>query len=208
MVALGIGIDGSKHPLGLVEGSSENTTLVSDLLTGLRDRGLDTTDLRRHRRGAGAAGRCHPGVRSPGDRSVSAAQAASVADKLPDQLAATVIKRMRAAYHAESALLAETQLEALAKELERTPVAARSLREGLSETLTVLRPGGAADAGPDAAEHEQHRVVDLNLPQPFDEREGLAEREHGAALARGRDGRGGYGTHGRPLVPLPSSDYL
>ena len=50
-------------------------------------------------------------------------------------------KRMRAAYHADSAILAESQLEALfAKELERThPGAAGSLREGLAETLTVLR---------------------------------------------------------------------
>jgi transposase-like protein len=43
VVALGIGIDGVKHPLGLVEGSTENTSVVTDLLTGLRDRGLDTT---------------------------------------------------------------------------------------------------------------------------------------------------------------------
>ena len=43
VVALGIGIDGTKHPLGLTEGSTENTSVVTDLLTGLRDRGLDTT---------------------------------------------------------------------------------------------------------------------------------------------------------------------
>ena len=43
VVALGIDIDGVKHPLGLVEGSTENTTVVKSLLTGLRDRGLDTT---------------------------------------------------------------------------------------------------------------------------------------------------------------------
>ncbi len=64
----------------------------------------------------------------------------NVADKLPDQLASTVTKRMRAAYRAESAILAAAQLEALAKELERIhPGAAGSVREGLSETLTVLR---------------------------------------------------------------------
>jgi 4-hydroxy 2-oxovalerate aldolase len=40
---LGIGIDGTKHPLALVEGSTENTTLVRSLLVGLRDRGLDVT---------------------------------------------------------------------------------------------------------------------------------------------------------------------
>ncbi len=66
----------------------------------------------------------------------------TVADKLPDHLASTVTKRMRADYRAESAIIAEAQLQALAKELERThPGAAGSLREGLSETLTVLRLG-------------------------------------------------------------------
>jgi transposase-like protein len=49
---------------------------------------------------------------------------------------------MRAAYHAESALIAQTQLEALASELDRThPGAAASLHEGMTETLTVLRLG-------------------------------------------------------------------
>ncbi len=43
VVALGIDIDGVKHPLGLVEGSTENTTVVRALLAGLRDRGLDVT---------------------------------------------------------------------------------------------------------------------------------------------------------------------
>ena len=43
VVALGIDIDGTKHPLGLAEGSTENTTVVTDLLTALRERGLDTT---------------------------------------------------------------------------------------------------------------------------------------------------------------------
>ena len=43
VVALGIGIDGTKHPLALVEGSTENTTTVTELLVGLRERGLDTT---------------------------------------------------------------------------------------------------------------------------------------------------------------------
>jgi hypothetical protein len=42
VVALGIGIDGTKHPLALVEGDTENTTVVTDLLAGLRARGLDT----------------------------------------------------------------------------------------------------------------------------------------------------------------------
>jgi hypothetical protein len=43
VVALGIGIDGTKHPLPLVQGSTENTTLVTELIVGLRERGLDVT---------------------------------------------------------------------------------------------------------------------------------------------------------------------
>ena len=43
VVALGIGADGVKHPLAVEEGSTENTTLVTGLITGLRDRGLDVT---------------------------------------------------------------------------------------------------------------------------------------------------------------------
>ena len=49
---------------------------------------------------------------------------------------------MRHAYHAESALKAEAELEALARELGKThPGAASSLREGMAETLTILRLG-------------------------------------------------------------------
>ena len=43
VVAFGIGLDGTKYPLGLAEGSTENTSVVTDLLTGLRERGLDTS---------------------------------------------------------------------------------------------------------------------------------------------------------------------
>jgi transposase-like protein len=49
---------------------------------------------------------------------------------------------MRQAYHAESALKAEAELEALARELDKThPGAAASLREGMAETLTILQLG-------------------------------------------------------------------
>jgi transposase-like protein len=65
-----------------------------------------------------------------------------VADRLPDALASTVAKRRRAAYRTPAALQAEADLEALARELDRShPGAAASLREGLAETLTVTRLG-------------------------------------------------------------------
>jgi len=142
VVALGIGIDGVKYPLGLVEGSTENTTVVTELLTGLRERGLDTTrpilvgiDGAKALRAAVTRVFDHPVIQRCQLHKIR-----NVADKLPDHLASTVGKRMRAAYHADSAILAESQLEALAKELDRThPGAAGSLREGLAETLTVLR---------------------------------------------------------------------
>ena len=140
----GIGIDGTKHPLGLVEGSTENTTVVTDLLTDLRGRGLDTT--RPILVGIDGGKALHAGIVAVFDHPViqrcQMHKLRNVADKLPDDLAATVKKKMRAAYHAPSAILAEAQLEALARELEHThPGAAGSLREGLSETLTVLRLG-------------------------------------------------------------------
>ncbi len=144
VVALGIGIDGTKHPLGLVEGSTENTTTVTDLLVGLRERGLDTT--RAIFVGIDGAKALRAAVTRVFDHPVIGRyqlhKIRNVADKLPDHLAAAVTKRIRAAYHAESALAAEAQLHALAKELDRShPGAAASLREGLAETVTVLRLG-------------------------------------------------------------------
>jgi putative transposase len=63
-----------------------------------------------------------------------------VTDKLPERMRAAVERKMRDAYHADSALDAEAQLTALARELDKThPGAAASLREGLAETLTILR---------------------------------------------------------------------
>jgi len=65
-----------------------------------------------------------------------------VTDKLPEKLRPTVESRMRQAYSAGSELEAKAQLEALVRELDKTrPGAAASLREGLEETLTVLRLG-------------------------------------------------------------------
>lgn len=61
-------------------------------------------------------------------------------DRLPERMRPAVQRRMRDAYHAASALDAEPRLEQLATELDSThPGAAASLREGMTETLTVLR---------------------------------------------------------------------
>ena len=144
VVALGIGIDGTKHPLSLVEGSTENATLVTELIVGLRERGLDVTrPILVVLDGAKALRRA---VLDVFDRPVIARcqlhKIRNVQDRLPQKLRSVVGARMRRAYHADSALGAEAELTTLAAELDRThPGAAASLREGMAETLTVLRLG-------------------------------------------------------------------
>ena len=142
VVALGIGIDGVKHPLALVEGSTENATLVTDLLVDLRGRGLDVT--RPMLVGIDGSKALHKAVVDVLDHPViqrcQLHKVRNVKDHLPKRLRSSVGRRMTDAYHASSALETEAALLALAKELDRThPGAAASLREGLDETLTVLR---------------------------------------------------------------------
>jgi transposase-like protein len=144
VVALGIGVEGTKHPLALVEGSTENATLVTDLLVGLRERGLDVTvpvlavlDGSKALRRAVLDVFDHPVIQRCQLHKIR-----NVHDRLPQRLREVVASRMRRAYHADSALAAEADLTALAAELDKThPGAAASLREGLADTLTVLRLG-------------------------------------------------------------------
>jgi putative transposase len=144
VVALGIGVDGVKHPLAVEEGSTENATLVTDLITGLRDRGLDVTKpILAVLDGAKALSRAVKDVfDQPLIQRCQQHKLRNVIDKLPDRLKQVTERRMRQAYHAESALKAEGELEQLARELAKThPGAAASLREGMTETLTILRLG-------------------------------------------------------------------
>src|SRR5262249_31177058 len=61
---------------------------------------------------------------------------------LPESMHASVGKAMRDAWACSDADLAKRQLERLARSLERAhPAAARSLKEGLEETLTLTRLG-------------------------------------------------------------------
>jgi putative transposase len=144
VVALGIGIDGTKHPLAVEEGSTENATLVTGLITGLRERGLDVTKpILAVLDGAKALTRAVKDVfDQPLLQRCQQHKIKNVRDKLPGRLRAVAERRMRQAYHAESALQAEGLLTELAAELDKThPGAAASLREGMAETLTILRLG-------------------------------------------------------------------
>ena len=109
VVALGIGIDGVKHPLALVEGSTENATLVTDLCVGLRERGLDVTrpilavlDGSKALRAAVVDVFDHPVLARCQLHKIR-----NVRDRLPDKLRRpSSSRRMRGAYHADSALAA------------------------------------------------------------------------------------------------------
>jgi putative transposase len=144
VVALGIGIDGTKHPLAVEEGSTENATLATGLITGLRERGLDVTKpILAVLDGAKALSRAVSDVfDQPLIQRCQQHKIKNVRDKLPEKLRAVAERRMRQAYHAESALKAEGLLTELAAELDKThPGAAASLRESMAETLTILRLG-------------------------------------------------------------------
>ena len=142
VVALGIDITGVKHPLAVVEGSTENTTLVRALMVDLRERGLDVTrpilavlDGSKALRRAVLEVFDHPVIARCQLHKIR-----NVTDRLPQRLRGPVESRMRRAYHADSALDAHAQLQELARELDKThPGAAASLREDMDETLTVLR---------------------------------------------------------------------
>jgi putative transposase len=179
VVALGIDIEGVKHPLAIEEGSTENATLVTDLITGLRDRGLDVTKpVLAVLDGARALSRAVKDVfDKPLIQRCQQHKIKNVRDKLPDKLRAVAERRMRQAYHAESALKAEGLLEQLARELAKThPGAAASLREGMAETLTILR----LDVPPTLART-------LRSTNPI---ESMIEicREHSKNVKRWRDG--------------------
>jgi putative transposase len=144
VVALGIDAGGVKHPLAIEEGSTENATLVTDLITGLRERGLDVTrPVLAVLDGSKALARAVKDVfDKPLIHRCQQHKIRNVRDRLPEKLRTVVERKMREAYHASSAIEAEGMLAALARELDRThPGAAASLREGMAETLTILRLG-------------------------------------------------------------------
>ena len=118
--------------------------MVTEVLVGLRERGLEVTrPLLVVIDGAKALRRAvtevfdHPVIQR-----CQLHKLRNVTDRLPDAVASTAAKRMRAAYRNPDPLVAQADLEALAWELDRShPGAASSLREGLVETLTIGRLG-------------------------------------------------------------------
>ncbi len=145
VVALGITTEGVKVPLGLWEGSIENATLARSLLADLVDRGLDPSQAILFVLDGGKALR--KAIREVFGESALVHRChrhkeRNVCDLLPETDRSTVLARIRGAWALKDPAAALGQLDQLAEELDRSwPDAGASLREGMSETLTLMRLG-------------------------------------------------------------------
>ncbi len=144
VVALGITTEGVKIPLGLWEGSTENATVATALLSDLVERGLDPEQgILFVIDGAKALRKAIRNVFSeaPVQRCVRHKER-NVTDHLPERDRPAVKQRLRRAWALDDHARALEQLRLLAGELDRRhPGAAGSLREGMDETLTLTRLG-------------------------------------------------------------------
>src|SRR3954470_5449162 len=145
IVALGIDVEGVKHPLGLWDGSTENATVATTLLANLVERGQDVEQgvlvVIDGAKALRKAVRDVLGVHTPVQRCVRHKER-NVLGHLPDRDRPLVRRRLRAAWALDDHDRALDQLRVLADELARShPGAAASLREGIEETLTVTRLG-------------------------------------------------------------------
>ena len=143
VAALGISQDGRKTILGIRQGATENATVVGELLGDLMNRGLDFAELRLYVLDGGkalhAAVKKYAGESAPIQR-CQVHKRRNVLDHLTDEQKPLVAKKLNAAYALEDYDAAQQALHTLHRELmELNPSAARSLGEGLEETLTVHR---------------------------------------------------------------------
>ena len=145
VVALGITTEGVKIPLGLWEGSTENATVATALLSDLVDRGLDPEQgilfVIDGAKALRKAIRTVFGENAPVQRCVRHKER-NVLDHLAERDRPPLKRRLRRAWAQTDHDRALAELQLLASELERShPGAASSLREGIEETLTLTRLG-------------------------------------------------------------------
>jgi len=143
VAALGIGYDGTKTILGIWQGATENATVVSELLGDLMNRGVDFTAPRLYVLDGGkalhAAVKKYAGESAPIQR-CQVHKRRNVLDHVTDENQPLVAKKLNDAYAMEDYAAAKQALDGLHRELMHlNPSAARSLAEGLEETLTVHR---------------------------------------------------------------------
>jgi transposase-like protein len=143
VVALGVDEQGKKHVLGVVQGASENATVVQGLLDDLIQRGLDARARRLYVLDGAKALRSAVkktfGDESPVQR-CQIHKRRNVKEYLPPEYQRAVDGRLKAAYSMRRYADAKKMLLATVEWLEEiNPSAAASLREGLEETLTLHR---------------------------------------------------------------------
>jgi transposase-like protein len=143
LVALGIDESGVKHVLGLTEGATENSSACAALLSNLIERGLpvDRTILVviDGSKALAKAVRDAFGKRALIQR-CQVHKRRNVLDKLPERLKRSISAAIGNAYRMRDYDRALKLLNNIARRLaHECPGAAASLREGLAETLTVLR---------------------------------------------------------------------
>ncbi len=145
LAAVGVDERGQKRVLGLREGATENAAAVRALLADLVERGLDPErSLLVVIDGAKALHKAVVevfGAHAPIQR-CREHKKRNVSEALPERLRAAVRAAMNQAYATRDPKRARRLLDNLARRLEHQhPGAAASLREGLDETLTVMRLG-------------------------------------------------------------------
>jgi len=141
--AVGIDGDGIKHPLGVMEGATENAAVVQALLDSLTERGLDPKVCRLFVvDGAKALSKAIKktfGADTPIQR-CQVHKARNITERLPKHLHAGVRRTLRQAWELDDADKAERLLKNLARRLEHdAPGVSGSILEGLDEILTVVR---------------------------------------------------------------------
>jgi transposase-like protein len=145
LVALGIGRDGRKTILGLRQGTTENARVVGELCADLEERGLDWSRPRLYvldgAKALSVAVKKHAGEGALIQR-CQLHKRWNVLAHLPEEHQPFLEHKLVAAWGMFGYAEARQALERVKTELERiNPSAARSLDEGLEETLTIHRLG-------------------------------------------------------------------
>lgn len=145
IVALGVEENGSKHVLGLWQGATENATVCKALLEDLVARGLDPQRRYLFVLDGSKALRAAVDKVFGSNLEVQRCQLhkrRNVKDHLPEGCRADYDRQLRNAYAMTRYEDAKAALEKIFRQLERiNPSAARSLEEGMEETLTLHRLG-------------------------------------------------------------------
>ena len=145
VAAIGIDAEGVKHPLGLIEGATENAAVAQALIDNLIERGLDPAAPRLFiidgAKALSKAIRRTFGRHSPIQR-CQIHKARNILGRLSPSLHASVRKVLRQAWELDDAGKAEQLIRNLARRLEsEAPGVSGSILEGLDEMLTVVRLG-------------------------------------------------------------------